>query len=236
MKIGVTPYLFFLLLSFTHCKGQTNTKIISLFYNLDKRGEIEGKGDTLAIEYLDANGNVFQKVTTRRIDDRVFVKTTLYNSEGKIMGYVSNYNNSIISKNDLTRDVNDFIIFSKAYESNSNDTSYFDFLNIYDNASHILRSTMINRMDSSVVGKYLTRYDESNNKIVEDTELDSLNNEITKNIYEYSQTGQLLKQSYFEKEALISFTKYLYEGKKKLEAIQTHLSDTSKVKVRFLYE
>lgn len=235
MKIGAAPYLIFLLLSFTHCKGQTDTKIISLVYNLDKRGEIEGKGDTLAIEYLDANGKIFQKVATKRTDDRVFIKTTLYNSKGKIMGYVSKYNNSIISKTDLTRDINGFIIYSKAYESNSNDTSYFDFLNIYDNASHILRSTMINRMDSSVVGKYLTRYDENKN-IVEDTELDSLNNEITKNIYEYSQTGQLLKQSYFEKEALISFTKYLFSGKKKLEAIQTHLSDTSKVKLLFVYE
>ena len=235
MKIQVTSYLFFLLLSFTHCKGQAYTKIVSLVYNLDKRGEIEGKGDTLAIEYLDANGNVFQKVTTRRTDDRIFIKTTLYNSKGKIMGYMSNYNNSIISKNDLARDVNDFIISSKAYELNSNDTSYFDFLNIYDNASLILRSTMISRIDNSVVGKYLTRFDQNKN-IVEDTELDSLNNEITKNIYEYSEAGQLLKQSYFEKRTLISFTKYLYEGKKKLEAIQTRLSDSSKVKLLFVYE
>ena len=235
MKIGVTPYLFILLLGFTSCKDQTYTKIVSLVYQLDERGEIKGKTDTLAIEYLDANGNVFQKVATRRTGDKVFIKTTLYNSNGKIIGYVSNYNNSIISKNDLTRDVNGFIVTSKMYELNSIDTSYFDFLNIYDNASLILRSSMINRIDSSVTGKYLTRYDQKKN-IVEDTELDSLNNEITKYIYEYSETGQMLKQSYFEKGTLISFTKYLYKGKKKLEAIQTCLSDTSKVKLLFVYE
>jgi hypothetical protein len=235
MKKAVTLYLFILFLGLTHCKGQTYTRIISLVSELDEKGEIKGKADTLAIEYLDTNGNVFKKVATRHTGDRVFIKTTLYNPKGKIIGYVSNYNNSIISKDDLTRDTNGFIVMSKMYELNSKDTLYFDFLNFYDNASLVLQSRMINRMDSSVVGKYLTRYDQNKN-IVEDIEVDSLDKELTKNVYEYSKTNQLLKQSYFKKGTLISFTNYFYEGKKKLEAIQIRLPDSSKVKLLFVYE
>jgi len=75
--------LILLILCYPACKAQTDSKVIALVYELNEKGEIEGKADTLATEYLDKEGNIFKKISTRRFEDIIFVTTTLYNSNGK---------------------------------------------------------------------------------------------------------------------------------------------------------
>jgi len=141
-----------------------------------------------------------------------------------------------ISRTDMVRDSNSFIIASRSYELNSNDTIWTDYLNTYDKNSGTLESKMIIRGDSTIAGRFRTRYDK-NKSIIEDTELDSLNNEITKNIYAYLAPGKLLKQTFYKKGILISTTQYTYNGLKKIEAIQTSTSKELKIlKVKYIYQ
>lgn len=230
--------ILFLIISifcFGSCRSQPNSKIISLIYSLNEKGNIEGKADTLAIEYLDKEGKVYKKTSTRRSSERVVVKTSLYNSSGKYLSQISDYGNGFIIRTDVDRDSNGFIVSSKVYDTKSIDTTWYDMVNNYNSPVRSLQSSMIKRDDKKLAGKFRMRFDQKQN-VIEDTELDSLGNEITKNLYSYTGAGNLLKQTFFEKGVLISTTIYKYNGKRKVEAIQTHPSDLKKIKVEFIYQ
>ncbi|MEP6710915.1 MAG: hypothetical protein ABJA37_00790 [Ferruginibacter sp.] len=228
-------FIFVLFNCIVSCKAQPYTRIITLIKAVDDKGQARGIEDTVSIEYLNASGNTNKKVTTRRSESRCMIKTTFYDFNNKLISQITDYGNDLIVHTDNKRDSNGFIIESKTYDSKASDTSWYDFINYYNATSNILLSTMIDRENNLSVARYRLKYD-LNKNILEDTELDTLGNEITKSLYEYTKSGKLLKQTYYEKAELKSSTQYTYTGDIKVEAIQSDASGLKLAKVRFVYK
>ena len=228
--------LFPLILILAACQGQKHSKAIALISKLNDRGEIQGKVDTAWVEYLDGKGNVLKKVETNHSEYGNLTKITFYNSSGKIVSKILDYGGGHISITEMIRDSNSYLIAFKGYELNSKDTFWTYFINRYDKDLNYVFSSMIDSKDSTVMGRYRSRFDQNKNQ-VEETELDSVNNEISKSIYEYTKTGKLLRNTYYKNGAQISVTQYKYDGQKKIESILTPSSkEKTKIKIQFIYQ
>jgi antitoxin component YwqK of YwqJK toxin-antitoxin module len=230
-----TLYLFSLI-CFTTCNGQRYSTAIALVEEINDKGEIQGKTDTGWVEYLDESGNILKKVITNNREYGGVIKTTLYSARGVILSKIVDFRNGHIDRTDFIRDTNNFLIAFKGYELDSKDTVWTYFKNNYDSNSRYLFSRMIDSRDSSISVRSKSRFDQ-NRKIVEDAELDSANHEISKNLYEYTNSGKLLKQTYYENGVQISFTEYKYVDQRKIESILTPAAKERKqIRVRFIYQ
>lgn len=235
LRFASVAFALMSIISTLKINAQVYNKVTTIFNEVDSLGKSKERSDTLYTEYFDKKGNVRKKVEIKRRDDRVLVKTILYDSRGREKSRISDYGNGRIERTDVLRDKNGFIKSFKEYEGEGRNISWVDFANKYDLKTRVLYSEMILRKERTKAGWFKTKFDMAG-KIIEEIDLDSLNNEISMDKYVYSAEGNLIRKTYEKSGKIISTTEYSYDGRLKKEGRFIDADGKLLAKIRYVYE
>ncbi|MCU7549220.1 hypothetical protein OCK74_08840 [Chitinophagaceae bacterium LB-8] len=258
-------FLFIVTSIIQSCKESKKdfTSVKWVQFDLDNRGEIISKGDTIAIEYY-SEGILLRKVTYDSADHKRRIKKEAeYNSHGKETAYSFQIDNTLADRTEILRDTNGNIVKLKMYDLRpGSDTSTLIYKNSYKADTIVLKSEVWDKEFNSL--KMILEYDyDSNNRLTamrtfmivdttktlqsrEKYEYDLHGNKtqeivenpiastVVKKVYKYDLGNNLLSESLFDGERLVYNIKYSYENGLKKEAIQVR--GLEKNKIKFIYE
>ena len=246
---------------FSSCqKKDSYSKVIVIQYEFN---DTIGKGDTIEIGYLTNTGDFTKRIFRFGTSENGFEKTYIYDSKGKQISLISNFNNTHIYRTDRTLDSFGSDVENKTYNlGKTGDTTTRIYVNKYNADSSVVISSVFYKGSNTVNETDESLYD-SNKRLIQRIIAEPMhNNKIvsiekykynqngkntsaviqnipdsftTEGIYSYDPEGKLIKESHLKNGKMEYEITYVYKYGRKSEGKKI-TSDNKKYLLKIFYQ